>query len=131
MLTLEVITPTGKALSVEAATVTAPGVSGQFQVLDHHLPLLTILGSGSLSYEGAEGQKGGEVLIRGGVAEVSREGKVLVLTDEVQHLDKLDKERAQALKAAAEATLNGGYVDDATFERVHQDLRFAEVVLSR
>lgn len=130
MLTLEVITPTGKALSVEASTVTAPGVSGQFQVLDHHLPLLTILGSGSLSYEGAEGKKG-EVLIRGGVAEVSREGKVLVLTDEVQHLDKLDKDRAQSLKEQAEATLSGGYVDDATFERVHQDLRFAEVVLSR
>ena len=129
MLSLEVITPTGRVLAVETESVTAPGVNGQFQVLTHNLPLLSILGSGSLKYAGGEGS--GELLIRGGVVEVSREGKVLVLTDEVQTLDALNKDRAQALKAEAEAALSAGDVDDATFERVHQDKRFAEAVLAR
>jgi len=129
MLTLEVITPTGQALSVEVTSVTAPGVKGQFQILDQHRPLLSILGSGSLRYQGAK--EGGELLIRGGVAEVNAEGKVLILTDEVQKLDSLDRERAQKIKAEAEAAFSGGYFDDAELDRLHQDLIFAEAVLSR
>jgi len=129
MLTLEVITPTGKVLSAEVESVTAPGVKGQFQVLDQHRPLLSILGSGSLRYAGAK--ESGELLIRGGVAEVNAEGKVLILTDEVQTLDALDRERAQKIKAEAEAGFNNGYSDDAELDRLQHDLVFAEVVLSR
>ena len=129
MLTLEVITPTGKVLSAEVESVTAPGVKGQFQVLDQHRPLLSILGSGSLRYAGAK--ESGELLIRGGVAEVNAEGKVLILTDEVQTLDKLDRERAQKIKAEAQAGFTNGYSDDAELDRLQQDLVFAEAVLSR
>ena len=129
MLTLEVITPTGKVLSAEVESVTAPGVQGQFQVLDHHRPLLSILGGGALSYTGAK--ESGELLIRGGVAEVNAEGKMLVLTDEVQRLDALDRERAQKIKAEAEAAFSGAYLDDSAVDRLRQDLVFAEAVLSR
>jgi F-type H+-transporting ATPase subunit epsilon len=129
MLTLEVITPTGKVLSAEVESVTAPGVKGQFQVLDQHRPLLSILGSGSLRYAGAK--ESGELLIRGGVAEVNAEGKVLILTDEVQTLDALDREHAQKIKAEAEAGFNNGYSDDAELDRLQHDLVFAEAVLSR
>ena len=129
MLTLEVITPTGKVLSVQADSVTAPGIKGQFQVLDHHRPLLAILGSGALRYQGAK--ESGELLIRGGVAEVNAKGELLILTDEVQQLDHLDRERAQKIKAEAEAAFSGGYFDDTELDRLHQDLIFAEAVLSR
>lgn len=129
MLQLEIVTPVGTALSAQVNSVVAPGAQGELQVLPQHLPLLTILGSGALRYEGAQGA--GEALVRGGVLEVSPSGRVLVLTDEVQLPSALDKARAQRVKDAALKGFEQDYLTDARFAQLHQDLRFAEAVLSR
>ena len=135
MLHLEVITPSGSVLNAHVEQVTAPGVEGEFQVLPAHLPALVILGGGKLSY--TEKGETKAIYLRGGVAEVSHgtekaeEGGVLILAEETQTADQLDKERAQELKEAAEATLlKSDYVTDEKLARIRQDIDFAEAVLN-
>jgi F-type H+-transporting ATPase subunit epsilon len=134
MLHLEVITPSGSVLSTTVEQVTAPGVEGEFQVLPAHLPALVILGGGKLSYTSKSESKA--IYLRGGVAEVSQgednpaEGRVLILAEETQTSDSLDKERAQQLKEAAEAMYsNTDYITDAKLARIRQDIDFAEAIL--
>ena len=135
MLHLEVITPQGSVLSAPVDEVTAPGIEGEFQVLPAHLPALVILGGGRLSYS-SKGQTD-SVFLRGGVIEVTQDdedptkGRVLVLAEETQLPDQLNPERAQTLKEAAEAELaSGEYISETRFNRVRQDLSFAEAVLN-
>ena len=129
MLTLEVITPVGSELSVKAQTITAPGSEGEFQVLPSHLPALVLLGGGTLKY--ASGSEEGQLFIRGGVVEVSPQGHVLVLTEEVQKPDQLDLERAEQLKATSEKALaDDQYLTDARLSQIHQDMMFAKAVLN-
>ena len=133
MLHLEVITPQGSVLSAPVDEVTAPGIEGEFQVLPAHLPALVILGGGRLSYT-TKGETH-SLFLRGGVFEVSQdddnpsEGRVLVLAEETQLPDELDLKRAQSLKDHAEAELaSGEYISETRFNRVRQDLGFAEAV---
>ena len=135
MLHLEVITPQGSILSAPVEEVTAPGIEGEFQVLPAHLPALVILGGGRLSYS-SESQTQ-SVFLRGGIIEVSQdddnpaEGRVLVLAEETQLPDQLDPKRAQDLKEAAELELaSGEYISETRFNRVRQDLGFAEAILN-
>ena len=45
---LNILTPEGSIFSGEAYGVTMPGVTGSFQVLDKHAPLIAALGEGKL-----------------------------------------------------------------------------------
>ena len=59
------------------------------------------------------------------------EGRVLVLAEETQLPDQLDPKRAQDLKEAAELELaSGEYISETRFNRVRQDLGFAEAILN-
>ena len=68
---LTVVTPTGAVVDSEIDEATLPGAYGEFGVLPSHQPALIMLGGGSLSYNGPAGS--GQVLIRGGVAEIRPE----------------------------------------------------------
>ena len=129
MLQLEIITPNGSVLDIEATRVTAPGEIGEFQVLSQHLPMLTLLGGGRLSYENAKGS--GSVYLRGGVVEVNADGHVLVLSDEVQLADDLNQERAREVQSKAQAGLSkSNYLSDTVLSGFQKDLAFAEAVLN-
>ena len=130
MLRLEVITPTGSVLDVQVAGVTAPGELGAFQVLPQHLPMLTLLSGGRITYQGAKGGTG-YVLVRGGVVEVRAEGHILVLSDEVQLEGELNTDRARQIQARAEKGLvNDQYLTDDALANLRKDLAYAEAVLS-
>ena len=86
------------------------------------------MGGGVLKYESDSSE--GHLFIRGGVAEVSPEGHVLVLTEEVQNSDTLNRQRAENIKAESEKALaTDHYLNDAQFNRIHQDIAFAESIL--
>ena len=128
MLQLKVITPAGEVLSVNAESVTAPGAVGEFQVLPQHLPALSLLGGGALRYTGADQ---GVLYIRGGVAEVSADGAVVILAEETQKPDALDLDRARSIKTEAEAALaSDEYLNDERLERIRHSISFAEAVLN-
>ncbi|MFL2772183.1 MAG: ATP synthase F1 subunit epsilon [bacterium] len=50
MLKLEVVTPQKKALETDVDSVTLPGSEGELGILPDHIPLLTTLDTGIVSY---------------------------------------------------------------------------------
>lgn len=125
---LEVVTPTGKVLDVDADSVTAPGALGELGVLPQHRPGLVMLGGGALRYQ-AGGRDGEPIYIRGGVAEIRPDG-VLVLADEARTPAKVDKQRAeQILEHAMQRANEATYLDDAEMQRIGNDRAYAEAML--
>lgn len=45
---LEIVTPEAVLLSSEVDSVSVPGVNGQFQMLNNHAPIVSILGKGEV-----------------------------------------------------------------------------------
>ncbi len=109
-LTLEVATPRGLALRTETDSVQAPGVQGEFGVLPGHLPVLSALQSGVLSYR--EGQATKRVAIGPGFAQAEAE-KVLILTELFARADEVDAETAREERNKAEQAL-------ASFDEPHE-----------
>lgn len=121
---LEVVTPTGRVVDVSTDQVTAPGLLGEIGILPSHRPALIQLGGGTIRYTG------GEVIVRGGVAEVRADG-VLVLADEAVTPAKADRARAEGILQAAVAGLSQSreYLDDERAARLGSDRAYAEAVL--
>ena len=49
---LEIVTPETVVLSAEVSTVTVPGINGEFQMLDNHAPVVSLLGKGNVKITG-------------------------------------------------------------------------------
>lgn len=91
-LLLEIVTPTGVALKEQVTELTVPGLTGEFGVLAGHLPLLSALRPGLVTY-----RKGGETFslaIAHGFAEIEP-NKALVLTDRFAKKDTVDVVRVR------------------------------------
>jgi F-type H+-transporting ATPase subunit epsilon len=101
-LTLEVVTPYGSVLSEEVNEVVAPGSEGEFGVLPGHVPFVTTLKIGILTYK----QNGSVryVFVNSGYAEVY-EDRVLILADSAERAEDIDVERAKAAMKRAEERL--------------------------
>ena len=89
---LEIVTPEQTLLSQEVNAVTLPGSTGEFQILNHHAPIVSTLAKGhikldkNLSIEGKAKSIFKETSdkltfdIKGGVVEC-KDNKVIVLVD--------------------------------------------------
>jgi len=91
---LEVVTPQGSAITVEADEVTAPGVRGEFGVLPGHTPFVAALKPGVLRWK-AKGGKPGVMAVGAGYAEVSGKDRVIVLAQRAAAADAIDPAVAQ------------------------------------
>ncbi|MBS3993555.1 MAG: hypothetical protein KGZ87_07555 [Bacteroidetes bacterium] len=49
---LEIVTPEATLLKSEVETVFVPGINGEFQMLDNHAPIVSILGKGDVKFRG-------------------------------------------------------------------------------
>lgn len=67
---VEIITPDKTVFQGEAKSVRLPGIDGWFEILDHHAPLVSILGAGEIKVVDAE-KKDQLITINGGVIEVN------------------------------------------------------------
>lgn len=101
-LTLEIVTPHGLILSEEVDEITAAGTEGEFGVLPGHVPFITTLKIGILSYK--KGNASTFVFVNSGYAEVTFE-KVVILADSAEKAEEIDVERAKAAMARAEERL--------------------------
>jgi F-type H+-transporting ATPase subunit epsilon len=76
---LEIITPEEKLFSGEVTSATFPGMSGQFQVLKNHAPIVSTLDKGKIKI--ATGGKDTQSFeVKGGVVEVLN-NKIVVLAE--------------------------------------------------
>lgn len=49
---LEIVSPEATLLKSEVDTVFVPGINGEFQMLDNHAPIVSILGKGEVKFRG-------------------------------------------------------------------------------
>jgi F-type H+-transporting ATPase subunit epsilon len=66
-MTLEILTPDKKIYEGEASSVTLPGTLGQFEILNHHAPIISTLEDGKLVVRGSGKEE--VFFIQGGVVE--------------------------------------------------------------
>lgn len=110
-LTLNIVTPYGNIFSDEVDEIVAPGSEGEFGVLPDHIPFLTTLKAGMLTYK--KGAETGHIFVNWGYAEVGPD-KVTVLADSAEKSDEIDVERAkEAMKRAEERLKKAGEIDEA------------------
>jgi len=121
-LRLEIVTPYGLILSEDVDEVTAVGSEGEFGVLPGHVPFITTLKIGMLTYK-----KGNEVryiFVNSGYAEIGSD-KVVVLADSAEKSEEIDVERAKAAMKRAEERLKKA--EEIDFARAEQALERASI----
>jgi F-type H+-transporting ATPase subunit epsilon len=125
---LEIVTPERLLLSEDVDEVTIPGSEGYLGILPGHLPLLTLLGTGVLSY-----QKGNQKVVfacSGGFAEVLPD-RVIITATTIERPEEIDVARARAAKDSAERQLTSKDVNvDATMDALKRAQARIQVVES-
>ena len=118
LLTLEIAAPTRLVVAETVDEVVVPGGEGYFGVLPGHAPLLATLGIGELMYRKGSAQY--HLALTGGFAEV-RNDKVIVLAENAECPDEIDRARALRARERAERRL-GGREADVDFARAQAAL---------
>src|SRR5512133_2064712 len=91
-LTLDIVTPERRVLSVTVDEVRAPGVLGGFGIRLNHEPFMTALEPGRLTY--LEGGREHHYAVGGGFLQVA-DNKVIVLADTAEAAADIDVARAR------------------------------------
>ncbi len=84
---LEIVTPKGRALAESVDEVTAPSVQGEFGVLPGHLPTVSAIRSGLVTYR--QGNETKKVAVGPGFAEAGQ-NKLLILAEEFADRASID-----------------------------------------
>jgi len=114
-LTLEIVTPEQRALTVQCDEVRLTGVEGGFGVRPGHTPLVATLAPGELAYDAAGSTHryaAGE-----GFAEIS-DDRVRVLVEEVLRADQIDTQRTARELAEARKKLETMDPGDPDYDKV-------------
>lgn len=49
---LEIVTPEAKLINSEVSSISLPGITGEFQLLNNHAPIVSILVNGTVRFRG-------------------------------------------------------------------------------
>lgn len=119
----ELATPARMLVSAEADEVVAPGMEGYFGVLPGHAAMLTTLKPGEVTYR--SGQTEHHLAVLGGFAEVRAE-RVIILAENAERPEEIDRARAERARQRAEMRLQGrspdGLVEEIDFARALEAL---------
>ncbi len=102
-LSLDIVTPERRVLSVACDEVRAPGSGGGFGIRRGHTPFMSALSPGRLTY--VEGGREHHYAVGGGFLQVA-DDRVIVLADTAEAAHDIDVERARrAFQEAQERLL--------------------------
>ena len=79
---LKILTPEREVFIGEVKSVTLPGTQGYLQILEHHAPLVGLVGKGRLRYLTQEDEEK-HLNVRSGTVEV-KDNRVTVLLPQIQ-----------------------------------------------
>ncbi len=91
-MNLEIVTPEASLVKGEVTSVTVPGVNGEFQMLNNHAPIVSLLGEGKVKFAGSPAISKGfeskftqadgkwELEINSGTVQM-QDNKIIVLAD--------------------------------------------------
>ena len=132
-LTLDIVTPYGHVFTEDVDEIIASGSEGEFGVLPNHIPFLTTLKVGMLTYK--NGSDTGHFFVNWGYAEVGPD-KVTILADSAEKSEEIDPERAkEAMKRAEERLKKAEEIDEAratgALERAVTRVQIAEKHFAR
>ena len=120
---LKIVTPERMVLEADVDAVYANAIDGEVGILPKHVPMVTPLSIGVLSYV-QSGQKQ-PAAVMGGV--LSTDGKtVTILSDSAELSSEIDKVRAQQAKERAEARLKEKTAD---WDQARAERAFARALL--
>ena len=102
-LSLEVVTPFRTVLNEDVDSVTLPGIEGEMGILPEHVPLLTTLDAGIMSYVNGNG-KTQAIAVHWGYAQVDG-NNVRVLAELAETAHEIDLQRAQKAETNAKELL--------------------------
>jgi F-type H+-transporting ATPase subunit epsilon len=110
---LEVVTPERRVLSEMVDGVQVPGLNGELGILPGHVPLISQLQTGVLSY--TQGGNVQRLHVSGGFVEVNAD-RVSVLAEIAEHPEEIDAARARLAREHAEKTLSAWSGTEEDFE---------------
>ncbi|MCY1082486.1 F0F1 ATP synthase subunit epsilon [Archangium lansingense] len=112
-LTVEIVTPEKRILSVQADEAIVPGGKGLFGVRPGHTPFLSLVEPGPMTL--LDGGRREYFFVAGGFVEVAND-KVLVMADVAEPVTGIDVEAAKRRMAEAQERLRGMSSDDVRFD---------------
>lgn len=118
----ELVSPERLLMDIAAASVVVPGTEGDFTVLPGHAPVMSTIRPGVVEVTAAEGDELSRLFVRGGFAEVTSEGLV-ILAEEAIDLARVSREELQQKVTDARED-----VEDA---KTDEEKRLATEALSR
>jgi ATP synthase F1 epsilon subunit len=104
MLRLTVVTPQRAFLDEECLNVTLPGLLGEMQILEGHVPSLVELKTGMVSFDDKKGEQVRFVIAQG-FAEIEAE-QVVILCELARHRAEVDKSSEEALQQSLLEQIN-------------------------
>jgi len=105
---LEIVTPERIVVSEGVDEVVLPGIEGEFGVLPGHIPFLTALKVGVLTYKMEDVEE--HLAVSWGYVEVAHDS-VKVLAETAEKATEIDISRAQMARESAEKILTAGKED--------------------
>jgi F-type H+-transporting ATPase subunit epsilon len=112
-LQLEIVTPQRLIVSDEVTELMAPGSEGYFGVLPGHIPFITTLKIGELTYW--KGRDERHLALTWGYAEV-RGDRAIILAETAERAEEIDAERAERARQRAERRLHDWGAGDESIE---------------
>ena len=128
-LSLEVVTPFRTVLNEDVDSVTLPGIEGELGILPEHVPLLTILDTGVISYVNGSGNTQA-IAVHWGYAQVDG-NNVRVLAELAETADEIDQPRAEEAEKKAKELLQSGDSTKSEWEDEESRQKIYENKLSR
>ena len=113
-LSLEVVTPFRTVLKEDVDSVTLPGIEGEMGILPEHVPLLTTLDAGIMSYVNGNG-KTQAIAVHWGYAQVDG-NNVRVLAELAETAHEIDLPRAQKAEKNAKELLQSEKPNSSNWE---------------
>lgn len=110
---LDVVTPERLIVSDEVTELVAPGSEGYFGVLPGHVPFITTLRIGELTYWRGRDER--HLAVNWGYAEVQGD-KVIVLAETVERAEEIDVGRAEQARERAERRVHDWGTGDETID---------------
>jgi len=98
MLKVRIITRTDVVFEGEAVSVSLPGKKGAMEILDMHIPIITVLTTGVICLKFSEGRQ--YFSVSKGVASLI-DSELTILSDASEPAQKISLERAQKAKKRA------------------------------
>jgi F-type H+-transporting ATPase subunit epsilon len=126
-LELEVATPERLLLQQRVMEAQIPAENGMIGVLPEHAPLLSMLGTGPLTYTTADGQD--SIFISGGTLQILN-NHIRVLADRAEPLSEIDVTRAESALKRAQERLAGPAGAGVDVARAMNAMRRAEARLA-